>query len=495
MSYYKKTTTEIERGVAYHTLPQLKETQSMEKEKSTMRTLNARLEEQLNELKQKKAENDRLEKDIENYKKLLKMPGRDVYSSQLGVDLYNARKGLNTLSNQNSVNKSRLARSLLELDSLRERINEEVEFQEKGRMKIKSLQLQIAQSSEEIQRLKHDFITNQNSLLLIIQKNWKLLQDYEKLSDNLDKAFETNVFFQIDIHSLNERKKFENELFKVMKNELQRMTLCDNSGKKYIDFEGFYQSELKNVKTKIREDFMNMNEEGYELLQSEYNERYSKIVEEIEYKESTKAATQNLNDETTLTGLKTQFSQNEAELFELKDRQNNLQRKLEELTAKKGLTQVTVSKDIEAKDREITHLHNQINQLKSDAWELLTLSHKINSEISLYDTLLGTRFEKYFNQMRVHNEISTDFLFEKYKKLEFISFDDTVNTSDKPARKHYEEEIRYQGQFIKKQKDDFSYKHKFNFERIILIDEELEELRKYQDELDRKRKGNFKKFH
>jgi chromosome segregation ATPase len=479
-------TIEIERGIARRTLPPIIEAHSLENEKRLLSTLNTRLEEQLELLKQKKAENDRLEQEIENYRRNYQTTGRVLNSSQIGIDLYNARRGLNSLSNDNMINKARFARSIRELDSLRERINEEIDLQQKDSMKIKSLESQIAQTNDEIQRLKHEFMSKEDLLLTINEKNWRLLQDYNKLADNLDVSVKQHIFLEIDIQSLNEKKKFENELFKIMKSELDKLNFVDKDGKTFIDFDGFYQNELRNIKEKIREDFMNMSEENHNVLHTEYEQRYSKVVEEIEKREALNNASQQLNDETTLNGLNAEFTKNNDELAGLKRNENSLQRKLEELTAKLKHTRETFSVEIEAKDRDITYLEEQINRMKSEAWGLLTISKNIDSEISLYDKLLSKRFDKYLNDMSVLNKISTDFLIEQYKKTVFVNTDNTVSTSEKPTRKIHENEEVNHARFIR---SDSSHHDKFNYQRMILIDQELNELRKHQEEFERRRKG------
>jgi hypothetical protein len=328
-------------------------------------------------------------------------------------------------------------------------------------------------------------------LLTINEKNWRLLQDYNKLADNLDVSVKQHIFLEIDIQSLNEKKKFENELFKIMKSELDKLNFVDKDGKKFIDFDGFYQNELRNIKEKIREDFMNMSEENHNVLHTEYEQRYSKVVEEIEKREALNNASQQLNDETTLNGLNVEFTKNNDELAELKRNENSLQRKLEELTAKLKHTRETFSVEIEAKDRDITNLEEQINRMKSEAWGLLTISKNIDSEISLYDKLLSKRFDKYLNDMSVLNKISTDFLIEQYKKTVFVNIDNTVSTSEKPTRKlHENEEVNY-ARFIP---SDSSHHDKFNYQRMILIDQELNELRKHQEEFERRRKGKKASF-
>jgi hypothetical protein len=84
------------------------------------------------------------------------------------------------------------------------------------------------------------------------------------------------------------------------------------------------------------------------------------------------------------------------------------------------------------------------------------------------------------------NKISTDFLIERYKKTVFVNTDNTVSTSEKPTRKIHENEEFNHARF---KRSDSSHHDKFNYQRMILIDQELNELRKHQEEFERRRKG------
>ena len=93
--------------------------------------------------------------------------------------------------------------------------------------------------------------------------------------------------------------------------------------------------------------------------------------------------------------------------------------------------------------------------------------------------------------MSVLNTIATDFLIEQYKNTVFVNYDHTVSTSEKPPRKIHDNEGVNYSRFIP---NDSSHHGKFTYQKMILIDEELNELRKHQEEFERRRKGKYVKY-
>jgi hypothetical protein len=484
-------TKEIERGVAFRTIPSVIQSQSLTEEKKELNDLNTRLETLLELLKSKKAENDKLEEEINNYKKNYQPTSKRVSSSQIGVDLFGARKDLNDLSNDNTIKKIRLARSMHDLDQLKERLNDEKNLQSNDKIKISSLEAQNSETLKEINSLRERFHLKEDYLIKIMEKNWNLLGDYHRLADDLDDSIETRVYIELDIQSLIEKRNFELELFKLMKIEIEKMFLLDTDGKMLIDFERFYETELKNIKDKIRDDYIKINEYNNEAVRYEYETRYSKIVEEVEIQDAATSASNNESEETALKLLNEEFLKNKVEIFDLNLREEQLKKLVDELLARLKCCQGKFEGDREGKEREIAELEEQIKQIKSDSWNLLNFSKNLDSEIAIYDRLLNKRFNKYVNEMTVVETQPSDFSIEEYKESIFGSIETTtVNSSKNPVELHHlnddDDDSQYE-RFIPND-DDFNRKNKFNIDKMTIIDQELKELRRHQDEFEKRRK-------
>ena len=473
---FRMKTTEIERGVAFRTLPKVYETQTLEEEKKNLNDLNTRLEMLVEMLKTKKAENEILEKEIRNYKENFQPSSTIVNASQLGFDLSNARKGLNDLSNDNTIKKIRLTRNIRDLDLLKEKINQEAELQSNDKNRIKILEAQAEETQEDVYNLKERLQMKEESVTSSIEKNWSLLHEYNKLVDGLDASIRDRVFLEIDIQSLNEKKNFENELFRLMKAELEKLHLIDNDGKKFIDFERFYETELRSIRDKIRDDYLKINEYNNEAVRHEYEHRYTKIVEEIETHEATVLATNHLAEEEALKELNAESSKNKQELNDLKNREDELKRVLDDLLTRLNSYQSKFKEDKDIRDSQIAELDEQLRQIKSDSWSLLNFSKHLDSEISIYDRLLNKRFDKYLTDMTMLGTQPTDFSVEEYKKTFFSAKKAEVKPRDRQSYVAIEETTS----------ETIKYK-------INVIDQELLELRKHQDEFERMRRERREK--
>ena len=368
--------------------------------------------------------------------------------------MVNARKGLNDLGCDSTVKKIRLTRSLRELDVLKERLNEEIRLQSSDKLKIQSLEGQLTDTQEEIGSLRERCMIKEQLLQAIIDKNFNLLKEYNQLLDDLDGAIEDRVYLEIDIQSLIEKRNFEEEIFKLMKIELEKLHFIDTDGKKMIDFERFYEIELRNIKDKIRDDFLKINEDNYEAVRHEYEHRYSKIVEEIERQEIVE---RNLAEEDALKELNEEFLKNKNEIMTLNERENELKSKLDALLRKFNENRERQQLDTDERNQVIAHLDQQLKQIRADAWGLLNFSKNLDAEIAIYDRLVTKHLDKH--------EMPVRFSIEEYKMAYFNNKDDLAVSHFVPNEEDYK-----------------------RGDKITLIDQERRELRRQQDEFERQRK-------
>ena len=469
----------IERGIALRTIV---DTQFVaDKNRNELNDLNSRLEEKLGLLKVRKAENDKLEHEIQNYKKNYQTTGNLLNKSKLGVDLFNARRMFGNVSDEKAIHEIRLKRARRQCETLNLKINEEIELQSNDKIKIENLQIQIEEANDEINELKEELKSKEDSLLLIIKKNSNLSFDVSRLADERANAFEKRISLNIDIQSLNEKMKFESALFNLMKKELERLQQFENDEKK---IERFYEKEFRKIKEKIRDDYMKINEDNNEAVRHEYEFRYKKMVERVEKQEAEANMSRDLTQENSFNKFKIEFAENEAEISSLKKHESELLSKLDMLADKLKNSRENFEINRNSKDNEIEELDNKLKQLKMDSWNLLRLTKNLDKEISIYGQLLIKQFDKCVNEIATSNRvISTDFFTERYKNMEYEADIDESRFQRLDHKWEHNHEVINQERFICK-----STGNKFSLQKMRLIDEELLELRKHELELEKRRR-------
>lgn len=140
---------------------------------------------------------------------------------------------------------------------------------------------QRAESLHELNYLKENVESKNKSISDDADRNLKLQQQLSSLSNQLDAELERRVDIECRIQTLLEKKKFDQELYRVMRDELEKMFLYKGANS-IADPKTFYINELRELKDKIREDFCRQSEFNMETLREEYEYKYVSQTEEIE---------------------------------------------------------------------------------------------------------------------------------------------------------------------------------------------------------------------
>lgn len=439
--------TEIERGVRikYKSTHNLAADQNdrYNNEKLKLNELNGRLDELVNAIKQKKLINDNLEAEIKNYKDQVLNHSDNSLRKQYTADLDEAKKELNNVSQLSSLSKIRASRSVYDLDTLRNKFDQEVKLQKSASEKISYLENQYSESLNEISYLKESCENRERSNLEDEDKNERLRSQITEISMRLDGELESRVDLECRIQTMLEQKKFEEEIANLMRDELEKLFLYHGNNKLFDDPHHFFNTELNQIKERIREDFKKLNDYSSQSVREEYEYKYSKTVEEIEI--SRKKAEEDRNNAEneemmTINGLKQEHLENEEELKNLRLNGFRLSQTLEELRNRLTDHSQNLNAEAERRDIEIADLIDQINNLKIEMSTMLNFSKTLDSEVSVYARLLNERFTQFMSTDSEHvnydSESSTKFSYDKYKESIFGNSQD----EDNEARRRLEQE-------------------------------------------------------
>lgn len=486
--------TEIERGVRikYKSVHNLVEDQNtrVTNEKLKLGELNNRLDMLVNAIKSKKSQNDELEAQIKSYKDGMLNSNENGLRKQYTDDLDQAKKELNDVSQLSSLSKIRASRSLYELDTLRDKFEAEVRLQNETREKINYLENQRAESLHEVSFLKDTCESREQEMKEDIERNDRLRDTISELSSRLDGELESRVDLECRIQTMTEQKKFEEEINNLMREELERLFLYHGKNKLF-DPEHFYNTELNQIKERIREDFRKLNDYSSQSLREEYEFKYTKTVEEIEIARKN-AENQRIfqeNEETmTITNLKQEHLENEEMLKNLRLDGFRLSQTLEELRNKLTDHSSNLESEAEKRDIEIAELIELINNLKIEMSTMLSFSKTLDAEVSVYARLLNERFTQFMTTDIVeNNDSTTKFSYDKYKESIF------GNSSDEESetrRKREQEELRKKQLELEQHQKRLSYleqerEREREKEKLRKIREnEMEEERRKQREIE-----------
>ena len=424
-------TKEIERHVTWKNVQSLVNSQNnrLLSEKEELNQLNKRLDQLVESIKIKKAQNDDLQETINKYREDLMCAtvGKDGPSklkAQYTQDLNEAKRELNDVSEMSSMSKIRASRSMYELDRLREQFDTEMKYQSNNREKIRMLENQRAESLHELSYLKENCESRTKSVIDDQDRNEKLRQQLKKLSDELDREQENRVDLECKIQTLIEQKKFNLDLNRVMKDELDKMFVYQGEHRLF-DPQTFYNAELREIKERIREDFKKLNEYNLETMREEYEYKYVQTVEEIEISrrnaEAARAASGEL-DAMNFSNLNDEFNRNSEELKALKVNEFKANQVLEELRKRLNETQINIEFESSSRNKEIQELDNKINCLKNDLSSMLGFSKALDAEVAVYARLLNERFSQYVShtvETNYSGSSDSQFSYDKYKSSIF----------------------------------------------------------------------------
>ena len=427
-------TKEIERHVTWKNVQSLVNSQNnrLLSEKEELNQLNKRLDQLVESVKIKKAQNDDLQETINKYREDLMCAtvGKDGPSklkAQYTQDLNEAKRELNDVSEMSSMSKIRASRSMYELDRLREQFDSEMKYQSNNREKIRMLENQRAESLHELSYLKENCESRTQSVIDDQDRNEKLRQQLKKLSDELDREQESRVDLECKIQTLVEQKKFNMDLSQAMRDELAKMFVYQGEHRLF-DPQTFYNAELREIKERIREDFKKLNEYNLETMRDEYEYRYVQTVEEIEVSrrnaEAARAASGEL-DAMNCATLADEFTRNSDELKALRENEFKANRVLAELRKRLDETQVSIECEASARTNEIKELDAKINGLKNDLSSMLGSSKALDAEVAVYARLLNERFSQCVSHTVAttsygeRSATDSQFSYDKYKSSIF----------------------------------------------------------------------------
>ncbi len=219
------------------------------------------------------------------------------------------------------MSKIKATRSLYELETLRDKFEMEMRLQEKAREKLSYLEQQRTDTVHEIGFLRESCGNRERANMEDVDKNERLRQQLAELNLRLDGELEARVDLECRMQTMLEQKKFEEEIANLMRDELEKLFLYHGENKLFEDPAHFYNTELNQIKERIREDFRKMNEYSSQSLREEYEFKYTKTVEEIEIvhrrAEEERIAREN-EEMMNIANLKQEHLENEEELKNLR---------------------------------------------------------------------------------------------------------------------------------------------------------------------------------
>lgn len=287
-----------------------------------------------------------------------------------------------------------------------------MKYQHATKEKIRMLENQRAESLHELNYLKENYDSKNKALSDDADRNTKLQMQLRNLSDHLDAEQERRIDVECRIQTLLEKKKFDQELYRVMRDELERMFLYKGANS-IPDPKTFYINELRELKDKIREDFKKQSDFNYESLREEYEYKCVTEIEEIEtHKKAAEQARLAAEQEENMnyTTLCQERNSNNEELNRLRQEENMLTDRLNELTAKLGSYRTNLNFECSTRETELWTLNDQINNLKNDLSNMLGSSKSLDSEVAVYARLLN---------QKINHQVTTTISLEEYENLVF----------------------------------------------------------------------------
>ena len=272
-------TKEVERHVRWKNVHSMVSAQNdrLVNEKEELNQLNDRLNLLVESIKVKKAQNDDLQELINRYREELMHASNSGLKTQYSKDLDNTKRELNDVSEISTMSKIRASRSMYELDRLKDQFDTEMRFQNNNREKIRLLENQRAESLHELSYLKENCESKAQSIRDDSDKNVKLAEQLRMLIQNLDREQLKRVDLECKIQTMQERKKFDQDVSRIMRDELERLFVYQGENRLF-DPHNFYKTELRDIKERIRDDFIKLNEFNLETLRGEYEHRLENLL-------------------------------------------------------------------------------------------------------------------------------------------------------------------------------------------------------------------------
>jgi hypothetical protein len=433
-------TKEIERHVKWKNVHALTTSQidRRQNEKQELNELNKRLDQLVESIKIKKQQNDDLQDKINNYKEDILYANERGPNSKLkkqyDTDLDDAKRELNDISQMSTISKIRASRSMYDLDKLREQYDNELRLQSNNKDKIRMLENQRAESLHEINYLKENCESQSKALIDDADKNEKLRRQLKQLNDHLDEEQLKRVDLECRMQTLLEQRKFDEEIYRLMNEELGRLFLFSGDSKPF-DPKLFYNCELRDIKQRIKEDFKKLNEFNLERIKEEYEYRYVQTLEQIDTAkkeaEAARAAAAAKDELTVLSAasLNEEYVRNQEELKALKLNEFKMNQLLDELNNKLNDYRYKHESERRDRDAEIERLRALIESLKSELCSMIGSSKSLDAEVAVYARLLNQKFETNYTP----GESSTQF-YETYRE--------SLYSGDAERRKREQEELR-----------------------------------------------------
>jgi chromosome segregation ATPase len=154
------------------------------KEKSQMNELNSRLDELVESIKLKKAENENLQLEINEFRsKVMNAEETNKLKQTYSSDLKEFKSELNNVSERSIIAKIRTSRSMYDLDRLRAQYDSELRQQSNDKEKIRKLESQRGESMHELSHLKESWEHHSKSFNEDIDKNQKLRERLKELQE------------------------------------------------------------------------------------------------------------------------------------------------------------------------------------------------------------------------------------------------------------------------------------------------------------------------
>lgn len=270
------------------------------------------------------------------------------------------------------------------------------------------MESQRAESLHELSYLKENVESKNKSISDEADRNVKLQQQLNSLTEHLDSELERRVDIECRIQTLLEKKKFDQELYRVMREELERMFLYKGANS-IADPKSFYINELRDLKEKIREDFKRQSEFNMETLREEYEYKCVQQTEEIET--ARKKEREASEEEQQLHAqLNQERAANNDELARLRETECELTNRLNEMSAKLGNYRTNLKFEHDSRENELWVLRDQIGNLKNDLSNMLSSSKSLDSEVAVYARLLN---------QKMNHQVTTSFSLQEYENLVF----------------------------------------------------------------------------
>jgi hypothetical protein len=367
-------------------------------EKSELSELNCRLGRLIAEVKTKKLLNDSLQEEIKAFKNRIIStynPGDNdeaMYRNRLREELQAEKKRLNEMSEARNFLNIKLFRSGLDLNFKRSVQEEEAANKKQDEEKIRLLEAKYKEGLNEAIFLNDKFEQEKASIDKQVNQIECLQEQVNALNDNLDIEIEKRVNLEQQIQLLHEAKEFEKEMYANLRAEFMRVldtSICSSS----VDF---IETEINEMKEKIRRDFESYNECLYENMKEEYRQMLSEKIEEERCIRATHEEEMKNYEFWHAESVKNQLL-----MDELEDKWNCLNSKYAKLNARLNEHKCECEAVCAQKDCEKADLENYISHIKCELSRMLSTSRSLDSEVSLYARLLGNK------QAKIQHEVVT----------------------------------------------------------------------------------------